>query len=148
MTSIAHNGFACPNCRTAMAEVPEEEEDEDDEDEFDDEEDTLRAFRFFMNNINEEKHNEEDIEEEEAYLAYINELDEVDEPEVPIPSSEIITERLTQQGVTMEDLVKILMLNHDEYQLHLFDNSQFERLEGEVFGKMRVIISNFNPESL
>ena len=36
MTSVAHNGFGCPYCRTAMAEVPEEEEteysDEDDDD--------------------------------------------------------------------------------------------------------------------
>ena len=32
MTSVAHNGFGCPYCRTAMAEVPEEEDDEDDED--------------------------------------------------------------------------------------------------------------------
>lgn len=29
MTNVAHNGFACPLCRSEMVEMPEEEEDED-----------------------------------------------------------------------------------------------------------------------
>ena len=29
MTNVAHNGFACPLCRSDMVEMPEEEEDED-----------------------------------------------------------------------------------------------------------------------
>lgn len=151
MTSVAHNGFGCPYCRTAMAEVPEEEEDEyeddedDDEDDFEDDEDTLRAFRFFMNNLDGFEHDEQDIEEEQTHMEYISHPDEPDEPEIPVPSSEIIAERLTQQGVTMEDLVKILLLNHDEYD---HKNEQFERLDGEIFGKMRIIISNFTPAPL
>ena len=148
MTSVAHNGFGCPYCRTAMAEVPEEEEEDDDdsEGEYDDDEiigdDVLRGFRFFMNNLTGEAHDEQDIEEEEVYLQY-EENDELEEPEVPIPTASFIAERLTQQGVTMEDLVKTLLLQHDEYESQ---NEQLERADNEMFGKLRIIISNFTPE--
>lgn len=156
MTSIAHNGFGCPYCRTAMAEVPDEDDDEDDEDDedydddeddedFQDNEDVLRSFRFFMNNLNGEENDEHDIEEEASRLADIAETNEAEEPEIPLPSSEIIAQKLSQQGVTMEDLVKILMLNHNEYDSK---SEQYERLDGEIFGKMRIIISNFTPVSL
>ena len=52
MTSVAHNGFNCPYCRTAMAEEPEDDESsiyetDDGEDEmFND--NALRGFRFFF----------------------------------------------------------------------------------------------------
>jgi len=130
-----------------MAEVPEEEEDDDDsEGEYDDDEiiddDALRGFRFFMNNINGEAHDEQDIEEEEVYLQYEENV-EPEEPEVPIPTASFIAEKLTQQGVTMEDLVKIMLLQHEEYEPQC---QQLERADGEMFGRLRVIISNFTPE--
>jgi len=138
MKSIAHNGFGCPYCRSAMAEEVSDEDDEDDEDdeyhdddddEFDDSEEDyiLRGFRIFMNNINGEEQDESDIEEE---------------TELPVPTIDIITNKLSQQGVTMEDFVKILLLNHKEYESQ---DEEFERLEDEIFGKMRIIISNYNP---
>ena len=79
MQCVAHNGFGCPYCRTAMAEVPDEEEtlysdedgDEDYEDEIEDgmfDEDALRGFRFFWNNLNGEEHDVDDEDEEEAFL--------------------------------------------------------------------------------
>ena len=138
MTSIAHNGFGCPYCRSVMAEEVSNEdddedeyddEDEDDDDEYDDSEEDyiLRGFRMFMNNINGEQQDESDIEEE---------------TELPVPTSVIIANQLSQQGVTMEDLVKILLLNHKEYDSQ---DEEFERLEDDIFGKMRIIISNYNP---
>jgi hypothetical protein len=137
MTSIAHNGFGCPYCRSVMAEEvsneddddDEYDEDEDDDDEYDDSEEDyiLRGFRMFMNNINGEQQDESDIEEE---------------TELPVPTSVIIANQLSQQGVTMEDLVKILLLNHKEYDSQ---DEEFERLEDDIFGKMRIIISNYNP---
>jgi hypothetical protein len=149
MTSVAHNGFGCPYCRTAMAEVPEDEEDEDDEDEdydeYDDDafdDDALRGLRLFTNNLNGEQHDEEDIEEENVYLQD-DENTEPQEPQVPVPTASFIANKLTQQGVTMEDLVKIMLLNHGEYE---HQSEHLERVEGEMFGKMRIIISNFTPE--
>ena len=148
MTSVAHNGFGCPYCRTAMAEVPEEEDDEDDDSdgEYEDEEifdeDALRGFRFFMNNLTGEAHEEQDNAEEDVYVEYENNS-EPEEPEVPVPTASFIAQKLTQQGVTMEDLVKIMLLNHGEYESQ---SEHLERVEGEMFGKMRIIISNFAPE--
>ena len=53
MTSVAHNGFGCPYCRSAMAKEPEEDEsvysDEDDDDFIEPYDDyALRGFRFLM----------------------------------------------------------------------------------------------------
>ena len=149
MTSVAHNGFGCPYCRTAMAEVPEEEEDDEDDDsdgEYEDEEifdeDALRGFRFFMNNLTGEAHEEQDNAEEDVYVEYENNP-EPEEPGEPIPTASFIAQKLTQQGITMEDLVKTLLLQHDEYESQ---NEQLERVDSEMFGRLRVIISNFTPE--
>ena len=149
MTSVAHNGFGCPYCRTAMAEVPEDEDDADDEDyDGDDDEDedyqddALRGLRLFTNNLNGEEHDENDIEEENVYLQD-DENTELQEPQAPLPTASFIADKLTQQGVTIEDLVKIMLLNHGEYDQQ---SEHLERLEGEMFGKMRIIISNFAPE--
>lgn len=147
MTSVAHNGFGCPYCRTAMAEVPEEEDDDDSEGEYDDDEivddDALRGFRFFFNNLNNEEHDEQDIEEEEVYIQY-EENAEPEEPQAPVPTASFIADKLTQQGVTMEDLVKVLLIGHDEYEPQ---SEHLERLDSEMFGKLRIIISNFNPNA-
>jgi hypothetical protein len=145
MTSVAHNGFGCPYCRTAMAqEIKEEEEDEEDENDWydDDEEeemfsdDSLRAFRFFMNNINGIEHDQQDIEEEEE-----SEDEESNEEEAPVPSAEFLAKKMIEDGVTMEQMVQALLLSHAEYE----DNEEFERIDSELYGKLRIIISNYTP---
>jgi len=138
MTSVAHNGFGCPYCRTAMAEEIKEEEEEDEEWYDDDEEeemfsdDSLRAFRFFMNNIGGLEHDQEDIEDEE----------ESDDEDLPIPSAEFLAKKIIEDGVTMEQMVQALLLSHAEYE----DNEEFERIDSELYGKLRIIISNYTPE--
>ena len=148
MTSVAHNGFGCPYCRTAMAEAvnddEDEEEEDDEEDEDEDEEEmfndnSLRGLRFFMNNINGDAHEQEDLEEEEEQMENIRERIH-DAP--PKPSAEFIADKLLDDGITMEDLVKVLLLEHEEYE---DDDEVLARIEGDVFGKMRVIISNYTP---
>jgi thiol-disulfide isomerase/thioredoxin len=147
MTSVAHNGFGCPYCRTAMAEEIKDEEEEEEEEEEEDEEDdedmfndnSLRGFRFFMNNISGEPHEQEDIEDEEEQMENIRERIQ-DAP--PKPSAEFIVDKLLDDDITMEDLVKVLLLEHEEYD---DDDEELARIEGTVFGKMRIIISNFRP---
>ena len=148
ITSVAHNGFGCPYCRTAMAEVPHDDDEDSDGEYYNDddegrEEVYLRGFRFFMNNLTGEQHDEHDIEEEEVYNQY-QENAQPEESE-PIPTAGFITGKLIQQGVTMEDLVKILLLSHDEYEAQ---SEQLDRTEGEIFGKMRIIISHYTPENV
>ena len=69
MTSVAHNGFGCPYCRTKMAEeIADEESEYEDESETDEEYEnptfcdySLLGFRLFNNNINGEDHDQEDL---------------------------------------------------------------------------------------
>jgi len=148
MTSVAHNGFGCPYCRTAMAQGVNNEEDEEEEDyEEDDEEDdepgedmfnehSLRGFRFFMNNIRGESHDQEDITEEEQVE---NIRDRIQDAPAK-PSTEFLTKKLIEDGVTMEQLVKVLLLEHEEYD---DDDEEFGIIEGTVFGKLRTIITNY-----
>ena len=146
MTNVAHNGFDCPYCRTVMAEEPEEDDDSDDEDDAEFEEDdefALRGFRLFMNNVEGEEHDAEDLvdeDEDEAQRQVVHPApDWVD----PKPSPAFISQKLSQQGVTMEDLVKCLLLNHDEYYEA---EDIYDRMDSEIFGKLRIVISNFTPE--
>ena len=140
MKNVAHNGFGCPYCRNALAEELEEEEDDisddesislEDEDLYDDY--ALRGMRWlFQQNSNEPfDEEEEDDEEEEAV-----------EEQIPKPSAALIAKKLTDQGITMEDLVKCMLLNHEEYD----EDETYEAKENELFGKFRIIISNYRLE--
>jgi len=156
MTSVAHNGFGCPYCRTLMAEgvnnededEEEEEDDEDDEDYEDDDESvgedmfneiSLRGFRFFMNNVHGESHEQEDLAQEEQME---NIRARIQDPP-PKPSSEFIAKKLIEDGVTMEQLVKVMLLEHEEYD---DEDEEYGIIEGDVFGKLRTIITNYEPE--
>lgn len=137
MKSVAHNGFGCPYCRSKMAEEVESEDDDDDSIEDDDDrgfdDSALRGFRFFMNNVDGEEHDVIDIEDEAAEVEATSNLS------LPVednPSAALITRKLTEQGVTMEQLVKALLLNHEEYEY----DYELTRVEGEVYGKIRRII--------
>ena len=144
MKNAAHNGFGCPYCRAVMAEVPEEEEEEESEE--DDDETTvveewnetpfsnysLRGMRWlFQRSNNEEIEEENDVDEEE------------EEDELPIPSSDLVAQKLLEQEITMNDLVKCLLaINHEEYE----EKEEYQTKEDEIFEKIQIIISNYrNP---
>jgi hypothetical protein len=143
MKSIAHNGFGCPYCRTKMVEEINDDYDSEyqDENEFAEElfdDNALTSFRMFTQRISGEEVEEEEEEEQE-------EQDQEEETTEPVPSPEFIAKRLTDQGVTMSQLVKCLLMNHDEYDTEAFEED-FNRVEGTIFGKLRVLISNYRPE--
>jgi len=136
MRNVAQNGFACPMCRTAMAEEPEEEEysvnsgdysllvDMRNPDDY-----ALRGFRMFMDNVEGVEHDRED------------ELEEAEDNEEPAkPSAAHIAQQLTANGVTMEDLVKILLRDHDEYE---DEDQEYDEVDERVWTQMRMIISNY-----
>lgn len=142
MRNIAHNGFGCPYCRTVLAEKPPSDEDDDDWEEEEDEvynNNVLRGFRLFFHNVYGLEQEEEDIIDEN------DENEEVEEEIVPIvkPSPILIANKLIEKGVTMEQLVKILLLNdHEEYTEN---EDEFNQVDNEIFGKIRIIISNYHP---
>ena len=137
MKSVAHNGFGCPYCRTAMAEVVKEEEYEDD-DEYDEEDDE-----------------EEDEEYVEDYLlrgmrwliqrAQGEEPDtfESDEP-VSITSNQI-TQKIVEQGVTMEQLIGILFNDKRVFSTIKYSRSRSSR---QIFEKIQSIIDDYNDYNI
>jgi len=126
-------------CREKMAEEPEDdesEEDEEDESVWTDEDesiedDALTSFRMFHQRLNGEEVEDEPEPEEEA---------EAEEEAVPRPTAGQIAAKLAEQGVTIEDLVKCLLVEHEEYDPELETN---DRKSGEMFGQFRIIISNY-----
>jgi hypothetical protein len=147
MKNVAHNGFRCPYCRDAMAEELADNNSDEEYDEFsiDEEEEgpdyndnVLRGARWlFQRAEGEEIDNDED--------SVLDEEEEDDESVLGRPSVEYIVEKLVQQGVTMAELVKsILLFDHDEFQ----DEESFERGDSELFGKLRIIISNYEPPAV
>ena len=147
MANIAHNGFSCPCCRNAMAEELDEEDSDDEEEEFEDDEDeeeddVLRGFRFFINNVNGEEHDPDDIQEEIENEEYIRETAQ-QRAEIIRPPVDLITQKLIEQGVTMEQLINSRLKEHEEYEEN---EEESIRVDGEIYGKIRVIITNYQRE--
>ena len=148
LENVVRNGAGCPYCRHQMVEQPEEEIDnttiysETSGRNLSDvvlrqmEDDALRGLRFFTNIIEGSPHEDEDLLDEDSSPH--------DEPSIdaPKPTPAQIVERLMAIGVTMEDMVKVILFQHehDEYE---DDELQFSEKEDEIFGKMRIIISNW-----
>jgi hypothetical protein len=144
MKNSAQNGFSCPMCRSVMAEQPEDSDDEDEElseyEDFEEEEafddNVLTSFRMFHQQLAGEEVEEEPLQEEDEQPL-------IEEPEIVRPSAETIAARLVAQGFTMEDMVKCLLIDHEEYETESETN---ERLSDRMFGKFRQIISNYPRE--
>lgn len=151
MKSVAHNGFGCPYCRAKMAEEIEESDSDDEGDEDDMSEDSefqeflereenrvLGGLRWLFNRANDEEQEVFDGEDEDS-----DEEDEDEEDQEPKPSAAFIAKKLIEQGVTVEEMVKSMLLSHDEYEN---EEEGYSRVDDILFGKIRVLISNFQPE--
>ena len=151
MTSVAHNGFGCPYCRTKMAEeVAEEESEYDDESESDEYEQyddyALRGLRLFNNNLNGEEHDQEDLDDEGEDAE--EEADEVDNGGYPVvapPPVSYVAQKLAEQGVTMETLLKAVLCSCHDYER---DYEDFERVESEIVGRVTTILNNYTPPAV
>jgi hypothetical protein len=149
MKNSATNGFSCPMCRSVMAEEPELSDSDDDEEESleDDldeiEDNALTSFRMFHQQLAGEEVEEEPlIEEDNLSQSLSQSLDQNEEPIVK-PTAALIATKLIAQGYTMEDLVKCLLIEHEEYEA---DSDENDRCSDRMFGKFRQIISNYPRE--
>lgn len=147
MQNAAHNGFGCPYCRTKMAEEPEQEESDDgygddgEEEVTVFEEDALTSFRMFHQRINGEEVEEEEAEEWDTVAE--EEDDEEEEEAEQIPDAAYMAQKLTERGITLEDLVKdILYQEHSHFGTNYTD---YERRSSEVYGQFRAIITQYRP---
>jgi hypothetical protein len=132
-----------------------DDEEEDQEDDYDDEEYewdnnyycgneemfVLDSFRWLFNRVN----NEDTVlfEYDDEYELRVRPTTP-DTPPPPKPSVEFITKKLVEQGVTMGDILKVLLLDHAEYESM---EDELNRAEDDLFGKLRILISNYEPES-
>ena len=148
MMSVAHNGFGCPYCRTKMAEeIADEESEYDDEEEFYEQYDdyVLRGLRFFNNNLNGEEHDQEDLDDESDANEEDEETDEVNNGSFEVvapPPVSYVAQKLAEQGVTTEDLLKAILCSVNNYESEYED---FERVENEIFGRVSSILNNYTP---
>ena len=165
MKNVSHNGFACPHCRTIMAEAQPngDGDDESDYSEYTDVEDdmyddySLRGMRWmFQRAEGEDLDDDADDEIEGEAPNAVARLEEREEGEVEedsdedeeeqepsVPNVDFIVYKLVRGRVTMEMLVKaMLALDHDEYA----DNREYNEMESNIFGRLRTIISNYRPE--
>jgi hypothetical protein len=141
MKNAATNGFGCPMCRTVMAEqladddsdeyTSEYDEDEEEEEMFDD--NALTSFRMLYQQIE-----GEEVEEEPEYDFEDVDEDAEDAELVPaMPTPETIAARLAARGITLEDAVKVLLLEHGEYTQF---EEVYDRRAQEIYGQIRRII--------
>lgn len=148
MQNVAHNGFACPSCRTKMAEDPFEEEDEDDisEDEQEEVSDhALTSFRMFQQQIDGQEPEEEPEEDWETDEDEYEDDDEADEELQVMPSAAYMAVKLMERGITYEDLIKNLLYEfHSEFG-ELYQD--YQRRSAEVQGQFRAVISRYDPEN-
>ena len=136
MRNVAQNGFACPMCRTAMAEYADDEDYVEDNfslvDQRTPDDYALRGLRLFMDNVEGVAHDRED------------ELEEREEEEEPVlPEPAYIAQKLQEQGTTMEDLVKILLREYEEYDDR---DRQFESVDDRIWGQMRILIDSYEVQ--
>jgi Ring finger domain len=146
MKNAVNNGFSCPMCRNIMAEELESDTESDTEtdnyyDELStnsnqDENNALTSFRMF--------HQQLDGEEVELEPEPEDEEEHIEEVTMVKPSLEFIAAKLLAQGITMIDLIKCLLLDHEEYDEFSVEN---ETKSDQIFGSLRILISNYPRQS-
>jgi hypothetical protein len=134
-----------------MAEEVAEEESEYDDDESESEEYeqyddyALRGLRFFNNNINGEQHDQEDLDDEGEDAEEDDEEVVEEAEEVTPPPVSYVAQKLVEQGITMEDLLKAVLCSVNNYES---DYEDFERVENEIFGRVQTILNNYTPPAV
>jgi hypothetical protein len=125
-------------------EVAEENSDYDDESESEEYEQyddyALRGLRLFNNNVNGEEQDQEDLDEEDE--EDVEEEDVVEAEEALPPPVSYVAQKLVEQGVTMEQLLKAVLCSCHDYER---DYEDFERVESEIVGRVTTILNNYTP---
>ena len=140
MTSVAHNGFGCPYCRTSMTDqAPLEEEEESI-----DESTVVEEY---------EEEREEDADYGEILDDYClrgmrwmfqsaagEPIDDFEEDENELLTPGEIALKLVASGVTMEQLVSAMLMDHDEYFNQRMFRESYQRISRQVYDKVRRMI--------
>jgi len=157
MKNITRNGFGCPCCRTVMAEAADDDEsempglidsnseddsvteiDERNEDREPFSDDALRGLRLLTNLLEGEEHDQLDVVAEYQY----NDEEEADVL-ASAPPREMIERCLRDQGITYEQLVAWILIDHQEYDDQV---EELERFSYDLWRIIRTMINNYTPE--
>jgi hypothetical protein len=126
MKNVALNGYSCPLCRRSLGK-----EDDDT---------TVTTTELYGT------HRNSDASERSETMFGVTFRDlatlQTSNVQSPVekPSPAFITEKLIEQGITMEQLVKALLKDHDEYDV---EETEFINIDDDLFGVLRTIISNY-----
>jgi hypothetical protein len=147
MKNVVNNGFDCPMCRQKMAEVIEDDDESDgssydswieNDRNRDPDDNALTSFRMFQQQIENEEVEEEPQQDND------DEAEVSDDDEPPLPTPAYLANKLAEKGVTMEDMVKALLLEHDEYE---DEYEVFNRRTSEMYGELRRLILNYDDNN-
>jgi hypothetical protein len=106
-------------------------------------------LRLFNNNVNGEEHDQEDLDDEDEDSSEPEQeeeevAEEAEEAVAPPPVS-YVAQKLAEQGVTMETLLKAVLCSVNNYER---DYEDFERVENEIFGRVSTILNNYTPPAV
>ena len=168
MTNVMHNGFVCPYCRALLANsvaVTLSEDDDGSDYDPDDLNDgmfldvenvthtdyVLRGLRWFVGRVSGDELDDEedvvpdlDLNVDVGSGSYGEDMFSSDSQAVP-PVYYIRT-KLLSQGITMDDLLKVLMYRTSDRSFGDADED-YERLSRSVHGRMCGIISSYEVSS-
>ena len=130
-SSIRYREFA------RIHENDDDDDDDDDDDNDDDEDDNEDDNEDDDDTHNSEPHDHPSNAITEYILTRESHSDEV----VNVPSHDFVTNKLREKGVTYEQLVAWILIDHDEYSL---EEDELERFAGDIWGKIKMIVSNYN----
>ena len=137
MTNISFNGFSCPFCRNAMADLQEDSDSDSNSDSGSD-----SHPNTIISTEEDDDDDYEDVSDDNSvhYINQRNELRRVVNDEI-MPESGLIIKILQEQGYTMEDLVKLhLYLEHSRWGTYYQD---YENVSRGLFSLFLEIIEEY-----
>ena len=159
MQNASLNGFQCPYCRTKMADEQDSDsdddsDDDDSEDDYNDENAT-EYFDDFWSNIENRMSHSEELENQLSWSESPHE-EHVEEVQWEInrrpnnPTPEELTAFLKMKGVTMENVLQVLLTETvEEYYCpeHL-DTPEFKKINGLIFNNLFKYIRKYDEKNL
>jgi hypothetical protein len=97
---------------------------------------------MFQQQIENEEVEEEPQQDDDDEAEVSDDGSNSEEP--PLPTPAYLANKLAEKGVTMEDMVKALLLEHDEYEE---EYEVFNRRTSEMYGELRRLILNYDDNN-
>ena len=135
MKNVAQNGFDCPYCRRRMADKPPLYLEED--------------IDYSMTDLLQVEEQGQEQEQEQREDSIEEVISEEIEP-IIIPSHKFITRKLINKDITMEQLVKCILLTHPDYNFgdrnEYGEEQEFVHCKEDIYNHISTTILNYTVE--